>query len=148
MSYFLADPRIGLGSPGCGSGCRCRSCGCSSLDGYGEVDGLPIYGNYCGPGHGDPTGRTPPIDAVDAACRAHDLCYGSTNYFNCGCDRNLVRSLPAAIAATPGFAAKAAGAAIMAYFSNSPCVCNKRVCLPWVGCHNVPVPGRGGIGIC
>ena len=26
---------------------------------------LPVYGNYCGVGHGDPTFETPPVDAVD-----------------------------------------------------------------------------------
>ena len=36
---------------------------------------LPVYGNYCGFGHGDPTGNTPPVDAVDAVCREHDRCY-------------------------------------------------------------------------
>src|SRR4028118_1598659 len=36
---------------------------------------LPVYGNYCGRGHGDPTGNTPPVDAVDDVCREHDLCY-------------------------------------------------------------------------
>ena len=36
---------------------------------------LPFYGNYCGRGHGDPTGDTPPVDAVDAVCREHNLCY-------------------------------------------------------------------------
>ena len=33
---------------------------------------IPIYGNWCGPGHGG----GPAIDAVDAVCRAHDQCYG------------------------------------------------------------------------
>ena len=40
---------------------------------------IPIYGNWCGPGHGG----GPAIDAVDAVCRAHDQCYGSRGYFNC-----------------------------------------------------------------
>ena len=31
---------------------------------------LPVYGNYCGVGHGDPTWKTPPIDAVDLVCRS------------------------------------------------------------------------------
>ena len=29
---------------------------------------FPVYGNYCGVGHGDPTFKTPPIDA-DLVCR-------------------------------------------------------------------------------
>src|SRR5215203_4510942 len=63
--------------------------------------GLPIYGNYCGPGFGDVSGDTVPIDAVDSVCRTHDLCYDASGYFNCGCDRGLIAAMPAAIAATP-----------------------------------------------
>src|SRR5262245_12184340 len=59
---------------------------------------LPVYGRYCGPGYGDPTGNTPPIDAVDAVCREHDLCYGRRRYFDCQCDRNLIQSMPGAVA--------------------------------------------------
>jgi hypothetical protein len=34
---------------------------------------MPIYGNWCGPGH--PSGGfPPPVDAFDAACMRHDLC--------------------------------------------------------------------------
>jgi hypothetical protein len=86
--------------------------------------GLPIYGNYCGPGHGDPTGITPPIDDVDAVCRAHDLCYknaGSSG--TCGCDGTLLTSMPAAIASTPSQQGKAAGALVQSFFSNAWCTC-------------------------
>jgi len=34
---------------------------------------LPIYGNWCGPGH-PRQGTPPPVDAFDAACMRHDLC--------------------------------------------------------------------------
>jgi hypothetical protein len=40
---------------------------------------FPVYGNYCGVGHGDPTFKTPPIDDVDLVCHTgparalHDL---------------------------------------------------------------------------
>jgi hypothetical protein len=120
--------------------------GCSPLLPSGS--GLPIYGNYCGPGFGDPTGLTPPVDAVDAVCQAHDRCYAGSNMFNCGCDRALITSMPAAIIASPCLSGKVAGAAAMTYFANAPCVCSSRVCLPFVGCNTTFVPGRGGIGIC
>jgi hypothetical protein len=90
--------------------------------------GLVIYGEYCGPGHGDDSGATVPKDAVDAACRAHDLCYNSTNYLNCGCDRALLNALPAAISNSPTAEGKAAGRSISAYFSISPCVCSSWIC--------------------
>ena len=55
-----------------------------SLNLYEYVDSQPIqitdprglvpwYGNYCGPG----SIPGAPIDAVDAACQAHDACYGA-----------------------------------------------------------------------
>ncbi len=50
---------------------------------------FPVYGNYCGFGHGDPTGKTPPIDAVDAVCRKHDLCYRLRGDFDHRCDHDL-----------------------------------------------------------
>ena len=49
-------------------------------------DGIPFYGNWCGPGHGSGD----PIDALDAACRTHDICYGDYGYFNCQCDYDLL----------------------------------------------------------
>jgi hypothetical protein len=111
--------------------------------------GLPIYGNYCGPGFGDVTGVTPPVDAVDAACRTHDLCYGARGYFNCGCDRALIAAMPAAIAATGSGAGRAAGSAVLAYFTHAPCSCTTTVCPPFLPCVPVSFPGGvGGIGVC
>ena len=79
---------------------------------------LPVYGNYCGLGHGDPTGNTPPIDAVDAVCREHDLCYARLGDFDGRCDRALVESMPSAIASTPSPVGKKVGILTMLYFSS------------------------------
>ncbi|HEV2742239.1 MAG TPA: hypothetical protein VGV91_03695 [Rubrobacter sp.] len=79
---------------------------------------LPVYGNYCGLGHGDPTGNTPPIDAVDAACREHDLCYARLGDFDGRCDKDFVESMPSAIASTPSPAGKHAGLLALLYFSS------------------------------
>ncbi len=78
---------------------------------------LPVYGNYCGRGHGDPTGRTPPIDAVDAVCREHNMCYRRLGDFDPRCDRDLVESMPHAIENTPSPTGKNAGLLAMLYFS-------------------------------
>ena len=78
---------------------------------------LPVYGNYCGVGHGDPTGNTPPIDAVDAVCREHDLCYARFGDFASRCDQAFVESMPSAIANTPSQAGKNAGLLALLYFS-------------------------------
>ena len=49
---------------------------------------FPGY-NWCGPGC---SGPGPPINEVDAACKAHDSCYRySTDHYSCDC--NLIRDL-------------------------------------------------------
>ena len=78
---------------------------------------FPVYGNYCGRGHGDPTGKTPPIDTVDAVCREHNACYRLLGDFDSRCDRNLVDSMPSAIASTPSPIGKKAGLLALIYFS-------------------------------
>jgi hypothetical protein len=78
---------------------------------------LPVYGNYCGFGHGDPTGNTPPIDMVDAVCREHDLCYSLLGDFDKQCDRHFIESMPSAIASTPSPIGKKAGLLALLYFS-------------------------------
>lgn len=50
---------------------------------------IPVYGNWCGPRHG--SGE--PIDLVDRGCMVHDGCYGRRGYFDCECDRELIRTL-------------------------------------------------------
>jgi hypothetical protein len=78
---------------------------------------LPVYGNYCGFGHGDPTWKTPPIDAVDLVCREHDRCYSLLGDFDSRCDRNLIEIMPSAIANTPSLLGKKAGLLTLLYFS-------------------------------
>ncbi len=45
--------------------------------------GIPVYGNWCGPGHSGPGA---PIDDLDACCMTHDRCYDREGYLDCGCD--------------------------------------------------------------
>ena len=78
---------------------------------------LPFYGNYCGPGHGDPIYKTPPVDGVDLACREHNRCYALLGDFDNRCDRNFVEVLPTAIAETPSEEGKKAGLLALLYFS-------------------------------
>jgi hypothetical protein len=78
---------------------------------------LPVYGNYCGTGHGDPTFQKPPVDAVDLVCREHDRCYGLLGDFDERCDRNLVEMMPNAIAITPSPLGKQVGLLMLLYFS-------------------------------
>jgi hypothetical protein len=80
---------------------------------------LPVYGNYCRVGHGDPTYKTPPIDAVALVCREHDRCYSLLGDFNNRCDRNLIQIMPTAIASTPSLLGKKAGLLTLLYFSTA-----------------------------
>jgi hypothetical protein len=43
-----------------------------------------FHGNWCGRGDAN---RAAPIDAFDAACKAHDLCYEAAGRGACNCDR-------------------------------------------------------------
>ncbi len=52
---------------------------------------LPLYGNWCGPGH--PSGLAlPPVDGFDAACMRHDYCIDGPGP-EAQCDRALVDEL-------------------------------------------------------
>ncbi|WP_353096771.1 hypothetical protein [Tissierella praeacuta] len=52
--------------------------------------GLPIWGNYCGPGYGGKNSTKPAKDVLDEGCRRHDNCY-KWGRNNCNCNRELVR---------------------------------------------------------
>lgn len=79
---------------------------------------LPVYGNYCGLGHGDPTFKTPPVDAVDLVCREHDRCYSLLGDFDSRCDENLIKLMPTAIANTRSLEGKNAGLLALLYFTS------------------------------
>lgn len=52
---------------------------------------LPIYGNYCGPGHSGNNFTLPPIDHLDWGCMQHDKCYKPWSPGqNCECNRQLI----------------------------------------------------------
>ena len=115
----MSSPRKEVGRPGHGGPPRpLAGIPVPGLSGLTERPrSLPFYGNYCGRGHGDPTYRTPPVDAVDAACREHNRCYALLGDYNEGCDRDFVELLPTAIAETPSQEGKNAGLLALAYFS-------------------------------
>ena len=55
---------------------------------------LPVYGNWCGPGHPSaPWRAAPPVDPLDAACMRHDSCTAARGRFDCGCDLALMSEL-------------------------------------------------------
>ena len=50
---------------------------------------LLIHGNYCGPGNRGYDKA--PVDALDAACRHHDLCTPDQGLPSCACNARLSR---------------------------------------------------------
>lgn len=78
---------------------------------------LPIWGNWCGPGHGGGSA----VDVLDSICRTHDRCYGSRGYFACSCDRAIVRDIRAN-ASRMKTQERAVAAAVSTYFTY--CLCN------------------------
>lgn len=98
----------------------------------GAEASLPIYGNWCGPGHGG----GPTVDAVDAACKQHDECYDRRGYFDCDCNRTLLNQIDGLLGSRRiNGRARTAAAAIRAYFSVSPCVRHTNI-----GGRSIPLP--------
>ncbi|WP_197059361.1 hypothetical protein [Cryobacterium sp. MLB-32] len=79
--------------------------------------GVPIWGNWCGPGHGGGAA----IDVLDSICQTHDRCYDDRGYFACSCDREIVADIRNSInQMTTG--EKAMAVAVSTYFTY--CLCN------------------------
>ncbi|HIF1615888.1 TPA: phospholipase [Enterococcus faecium] len=80
--------------------------------------GLPIWGNYCGPGYGGKDSDEPVTDVLDEGCRRHDQCYkwSLTLRKNCKCNKDLVDYIDAHKSEMSGTMAKVAWA-IRTYFN-------------------------------
>lgn len=80
--------------------------------------GLPIWGNYCGPGYGGKDSDKPATDILDEGCKRHDQCYkwGLTLRKNCKCNKDLVDYIDANKNQMSGSMAKVAWA-IRTYFN-------------------------------
>jgi len=48
-----------------------------------------FHGHWCGAGDEN---RAAPVDALDAACRAHDLCYEQKGRGACTCDKAFLKA--------------------------------------------------------
>jgi len=67
----------------------------ASLVGTPPEAARPLFhGNWCGAGDAN---RAPPVDAFDAACRAHDLCYERVGPGACSCDRAFLQATAALV---------------------------------------------------
>ncbi|MFO0967853.1 MAG: hypothetical protein U0793_20005 [Gemmataceae bacterium] len=86
----------------------------------------PEYGRWCGNCRTS-SPETPPVDAVDAACKSHDLCIDENGH-HCDCDSAFLSALATAVA-SPGIGAEARTYALgaIAAFQVKPCFCYRRI---------------------
>ncbi|HEX8913332.1 MAG TPA: hypothetical protein VF796_13305 [Humisphaera sp.] len=93
--------------------------GSDPLGPAGAEAGLPVYGNWCGPGHG---GGGAPIDELDRSCMDHDNCYGRRGYFDCECDARLIQDIDRATqSGRLGFRGRLMAPIIKRWFQVQPC---------------------------
>lgn len=78
---------------------------------------LPVWGNWCGPGHSGPGA---PVDTLDTLCMRHDQCYQARGYFDCLCDAQLKAEI-GRYSDRMSWRERAVAAAITVYFSVTPC---------------------------
>jgi hypothetical protein len=69
------------------------SAGAAQPEGHPATPPL-FHGNWCGTGDAN---RASPVDAFDAACRAHDLCYEKVGRGACSCDRTFLKATAALV---------------------------------------------------
>lgn len=79
-----------------------------------------FHGNWCGAGDAN---RASPVDALDSACRTHDLCYERRGRGSCSCDRALLKAT-AALVKNPRIeeAIRSKAATVNSLFSAALCV--------------------------
>jgi hypothetical protein len=127
------------------SGENKHSCACQGSDSIlgseptalSPEAGIPVHGNWCGPGHG--AGQ--PVDRLDMSCMHHDQCYDRKGYLDCGCDQALVSEIDRAIANGQLNGSTAAKALMVrSWFANSPCVRHVSI-----GKSKIPIPLPGRI---
>lgn len=78
---------------------------------------IPVWGNWCGPGHSGPAA---PKDTLDTLCMRHDKCYASRGYFDCACDAQLKAEIDR-YAGRMGSKERAMAAAVKLAFSVGLC---------------------------
>jgi len=77
-----------------------------------QPSGIPIWGNWCGPGYGG----GPTKDLLDAACKEHDLNYERYGYFDCRSDIILINRIERDYNRM-GFYEQGMATAVKAYFN-------------------------------
>ena len=88
-----------------------------------SIGDLFNYGNWCGVTNTKPP-YVRPIDEVDAACKAHDLCIGNNNH-KCSCDAIFLRNIAEAKAIS--LLGENYKQAAMKIIEKKPCYCLEKL---------------------
>lgn len=79
-----------------------------------------FHGHWCGLGDEN---RASPVDALDAACRAHDLCYERMGRGACSCDKAFLKATARLIASrSTDETLRGKAATANSLFSATPCI--------------------------
>lgn len=84
------------------------------------------HGNWCGKIPPSTGGRSRPVDDLDKACQAHQLCYRERWDRNCSCDDRLLKTVQDLKEGPPEIKKS-----LMDYFSQSRCVFKCRYLIKW-----------------
>lgn len=82
---------------------------------FGPTDKfVKVYGNYCGPGNkgGEP------IDAIDNACKQHDMCYHYHGRHDNDCNEKLIKELAGLLKGKLTFKQRYFAQLMLLYFKN------------------------------
>jgi hypothetical protein len=86
----------------------------------------PSYGRWCGNCRTS-SPDTPPVDEVDAACKAHDTCIDANGH-QCDCDASFIATLTSLLGSSHiNGRARAYAAGAITAFQAKPCFCYKKV---------------------
>eukprot|EP00275_Glaucocystis_incrassata_P000856 EC120923.1.p1 GENE.EC120923.1~~EC120923.1.p1 ORF type:complete len:156 (+),score=7.69 EC120923.1:97-564(+) len=99
-----------------------------SLAGLFKDTPFAVYGNHCGPNHGDPTYKKEPKDELDALCKRHDECYDVNRggyYQDCSCDYQFIQAIKEIHSSLPD-ETRQASVLMQSFFKTSGCSCKKR----------------------
>ena len=83
----------------------------------------PFHGVYCGNGNTDPHYKSPGVDELDDACKAHDKCWDQRGRLSCACDKALsVQALQISLSPSSSADLREKAAAVHSFFLSTPCV--------------------------
>jgi len=109
---------------------------------------IQCHGTYCGLQSvcAGQNGTGNPIDPVDVACQAHDLCYNQRGYYDEYCDEKLIRDIKMAIPNCPNTDCSSYGSKAVKLFSGIRSIMGKGQKNQTEGTGNGPVGTTGGHG--